>query len=216
MLTTRKLLARVRKVRDYIKAAYFSRRPRRVAHCDVVVCSPGGVATTMLLQHLSHFKSTNCVNDTDTLKHVPDPKILLSSPGFKGKICYLHGDEDAILASIERRGWVRIQAAKLGSFAAAITPKFLARRAFTAAVSRQIALFTQSRDPRVFSVHYEELWDRKEQLQSFLGIQDARFVSEFPERKARLSVCRPVAAPSRPQAPAAAIHPARAVLGQVS
>jgi hypothetical protein len=160
-------------------------KDRDVGDIDVVICSPGGVATTMLLQHIGCFVNTNDKNDADRLKHVPAPELLLSDPKFRGRILYIYGDIRSTVSSIERRGWVRIAGAKLGSLSAVFLPQSASRNAFARAVAAQINTFRRCTDPRLKIVHFEEIWENAERLAEFLCVEDPKFLEEFPHRKRR-------------------------------
>lgn len=169
----------------YIRIALASRNNRDVGDIDVVICSPGGVATTMLLEHVACFLRTNAQNDADTLKHVPRPELILSDPKFQGQMIYVYGEVDSIVASIERRCFVRIQGAKLGSMSAVLFPKSASRNAFAKAVSDQIETFLSCKDQRLMTMRFEDLWESSERLADFLAIENPQFLEDFPQRKRR-------------------------------
>lgn len=176
---------RFNQTRKHIRIALSAKKNREVGDIDVVICSPGGVATTMLLEHCGTFLRTNDKDDKDTLKHVPDPDVFLSGYKFRGRILYVYGEINATVASIERRGWVRIQGAKLGSMAAVILPHTAARNAFERAVAAQIKTFLDCKDPRLMTMRFESIWENTERLSDFLGIEDPKFLEKFPQRKRR-------------------------------
>lgn len=169
---------------SYARLAIGSRRRRRLPRIDVIVCSPGGVATTTLLTYLTKFSRTNSPKDLDGLKHVPSPEVLLGSRSFSGRILYIYGDPETILRSIDRRGWVRLQGAKLGSLSSVLLPMPMARRSFKRAVEQQIAAFKQSSDERLLCVEFDALWDQKREIARFLGLEE-EFACGFPERQER-------------------------------
>ena len=143
----------------------------------VVVVSPGGVATTMILEYLHTFVRTNDRIDRDGLKHIPAPIDSNS------KFVFLYGDVDIVCASLERRGYLRTHGAKLGSPLSVVTFGRLRRRLVRAAIQRQISAFTARRE--VLSIHYDELWERLDELRVFLEISDMSFVDRFPPRQGR-------------------------------
>lgn len=158
-----------------------------------LVISPGGVGTTFLMRHLSGYIGLNDDYDEDRLKHIPYvPVDFLATK----KILFITGSDDAIYSSIQRRGWVSIQGAKLGSLLVPLSAGKLQERAFRAAVRRQIARFRTYPPDRVLIVNYDDIWDNKETIQTFFGIESQQFVTEFPKRRARNSqpgaVARPV------------------------
>ncbi|PNW87241.1 hypothetical protein CHLRE_02g114650v5 [Chlamydomonas reinhardtii] len=52
---------------------------------DVLICSPGGVGSTQLSNHLNaHGVTTNLLTDTDNLRHCPRPPSFASSPAASG------------------------------------------------------------------------------------------------------------------------------------
>ena len=185
--SVKRVKRRFKKTLKHISIYFGSRKNREVGDLDVVICSPGGVATTMLLEHIGCFLRTNDKDDRDTLKHVPDPELLLSDEKFRGQVIYVSGDLSSIVASIERRGWIRIQGAKLGSLSSVLLPESAAKKAFTQAVSGQVNAFTKCSDHRLMRMSFEEIWDNTERLSYFLGIEDPSFSTDFPQRKQRQS-----------------------------
>lgn len=173
------------KTLKYVRIALAAEKNRDVGDIDVVICSPGGVATTMLLQHFGCFVNTNDKDDLDTLKHVPDPELLLSDPKFRGRILYVYGDIRSTVASIDRRGWVRRQGAKLGSLWAVLLPQGAARHAFARAVSAQIEKFLNCKDQRLKAIRFEDIWESPQELSDFLGVEDPKFLENYPQRKRR-------------------------------
>ena len=153
---------------------------------EVFIISPGGVASTMLLEYLSHYVSTNCPHDADGFKHLPFPPAWLKETGQK--VIFISGDIDSICRSVEGRGWLARQGAKLGSFGAILfTILFLAPLArvfFKLAVRRQIyrwrAWCASETDQGLF-IQYAEIWSSVERIAEFCGIKDPGFVNSFPK-----------------------------------
>jgi hypothetical protein len=84
--------------------------PNFTSHGDALIMSPGGVATTFLIDHVSQYISINDRNDSDWLKHLPYiPKSVAGK-----RVLYIYGNAEQIYQSLKRREYRRIQAAKLG------------------------------------------------------------------------------------------------------
>lgn len=149
---------------------------------DVVVCSPGGVATTALMLHLGSFMEINHPSDSDGLKHLPNPRKLRTDQ----KIVFVHGETHEIIESLRRRKYVQSHVLKLGGWRGLFVAlrkshgeSFLAMQ-----VEKQKRLFLSMPSDQCFSVSYERLWDRTRELAEFLNLPD-KFVADFPERKSR-------------------------------
>ncbi|WP_164100402.1 hypothetical protein [Candidatus Laterigemmans baculatus] len=170
--------------------------PPSVKGLEGWIVSPGGVATTALLQHLSRFLTVNAVSDSDGLKHWPRPPQDWSALGGT-RILFVSGDADVIYRSIRRRGWVEAQAAKLGCLTGVIARGDRQRRAFIAAVEAQKANWRAASSESLRFITYDTLWDSAEHLAAYFGIDDRRFVSEFPKQRARLSVANSALLPQR-------------------
>lgn len=158
--------------------------PKRKRDVEVLVASSGGVATTCLLHYLSQFVETNCPDDEDDLKHWPRPI------GWARKSIFVHGEAEKVFASIERRGWVREQGAKLGSLLTLISTGTKQKAAFCAAVKRQQQAWDAAAMP-VLHLTYDDLWDRVEEIAQFADISDPGFVLNFPPRRERESLAAP-------------------------
>ena len=111
---------------------------------DVYVASPGGSGTTMLLEYLSQFTTTNDVNDADGMKHcLAPPKECLAA------MLYIYDDVDVVVSSIDRQGWLEVQTRKLGYVS--IGPQWLKRWIFAGAVRAQIDNWKS--EPSVLAIH---------------------------------------------------------------
>lgn len=173
-----------RRLAKHIQRA-ITRRFFRPAHDflpELLVCSPGGVATTVLMRHLKHFKTINNPGDSDGFKHPPRP------PRNYKKILYVSGNPEKIFLSISRRGWLQSQSSKLGSLAGVLLRGKCQEIAFKRAVMKQERLFNpDDNEPGILIVHYDDIWDRVPEIAEFAGIDDPKFIAEFPPRIRRLS-----------------------------
>ena len=178
------LIHRIKSQKHYLRVSINATRPWTPAK-RITVVSPGGVATTTLMRHISRFASLNSHADTDGLKHRPKPPERLHDGQ---RLLFLYGPLNKSIASLERRGWLRIQSAKLGSLIGAYSPRSIRRRAFKYAAIAQIKKFQRAQrddDKKILCVSFDELWSRQSEIAHFLQIKDARFISEFPARRSR-------------------------------
>lgn len=82
------------------------------AGLDVLVISPGGMGCTYMLNSMWGLWKTNDPNDSDGLKHFPDP----TDPRFSGmtpRVVYVWNDPLKAILSHHRRGWLQQQCSKL-------------------------------------------------------------------------------------------------------
>jgi hypothetical protein len=183
----KKVRRRVRQSRALAKRTFLMKRVKRgdFSHFTpppVVVCSPGGVATTMVMEHISRFLIINSESNADQLKHIPTPLPLPT------RTLFITGNPDAVIASLIRRGFASRQAANLGTFVGVFARGSLQRRALRRAVTRQIESFTAaSGQGHVLTVDFDELWDSVTDIKEFLSIADDAFVEDFPPRRPRKS-----------------------------
>ena len=178
----------IRRIRHAAELARVYRQAisyRNVGGLDVIICSPGGVATTMLLEHVAKYLRTNAVHDQDTLKHVPDPILYGLNDASGVRVLFVHGKPDQITRSIQRRGWIRIQGAKLGEWRMLTSSRGRSITLFREAVERQIERFAAVPGKAMMSVRFNELWDRLEEIERFLGLDGTDFRETFPPRKGR-------------------------------
>lgn len=160
--------------------------PRIDDKIETIIISPGGVATTMLMAHISRFKKTNDLHDHDGLKHLPRPPRELLEGKFL-PILMITGDPAVVYSSLARRGWVTQQAAKLASVVGVIGTKSLARKAFIRAVIRQRTRWEEAQLSNFMQVNYQEIWDRVDEISAFFDIDKSRFSEGFPPRRQRKS-----------------------------
>lgn len=154
---------------------------------EFLVVSPGGVGTTFLMKYLAGMLDINDPEDADHLKHwhkPPSGQALADAP----RMLFVTGDPDVIVASIARRGWLRHQSAKLGSFTGTVFSGHLQRKVFRKAVEAQIAAWTACTSDKLLIVAYDELWDRAGDIARHAGLDPETFVASFPPRKERKSV----------------------------
>lgn len=161
-----------------------ARRRRPDTELDVLVVSPGGVATTALMEYLALFFKINSPHDLDGKKHLPaPPSWFLQS---QTRVILLTGTESDIVFSLRRRGFLRIQAIKLGySWAALISGKLLSS-IISKAIRRQYCNWTNGvEQSRLLILDYNEIWSRSQDIAKFLGINSAQFLAAFPEQRTR-------------------------------
>lgn len=145
---------------------------------QVAVISPGGVATTMLISHLSTFLQVNASNDSDGIKHLP------RRPSNIRKVIYLAGNTNDVVRSLNRRTYTNKQLAKLGSPIGLMFRGKTRDRQLAIAVRKQQHYFeTDTRSTLVIA--YDELWDELPRIAEFLDIEPSAFARSFPPRRPR-------------------------------
>lgn len=150
---------------------------------DGLVCSPGGVATTAVMKHISRFLQINDPGDIDGLKHLPRP------PATSIPVLYIFGQGEQIVASLERRNYGIPHLVKLGGLSSLVAGTLFGRRPKVLAtlIRKQLEEFSnvEQRGGQVLCVEFEELWDSAEAIADFFGIDDQTFIDEFPKRQKR-------------------------------
>lgn len=155
---------------------------------DRLIISPGGVATTFLIDYVQRFAPTNDRNDADWLKHLPYlPKQLRGA-----RIVFVTGSPDEIYCSLFRRNYHTIQGAKLGCLLCQFTWGTFQRALLISAIKRQIKRFRNLTTSPILIVDYDEIWDRKLEIARHLEVDIQSFCRDFPSRRERNSKLDPV------------------------
>lgn len=157
-------------------------RIRGLQHLDVLVISSGGAGSTLLIDELARHLRVNSRNDSDDLKHLPRLPDRFPS---EIKVVYLYGEVDEVVASIHRRGWIAAHGSKLGSIRSVLASSRSQAKGLGEAVQRQIDWFSHCGRSNLLLVRYAELWDRLEEVATFVGIDADRFTKEFPPDRGR-------------------------------
>lgn len=152
---------------------------------ELIVVSPGGVATTNLISHLERFVRVNCSSDSDGLKHLARPPTQDQMAGRR--FLYIYGDVEVVCRSLERRGWTLWQAVKLGSSGAALSFGRVSRFFLKQAVKRQINEWTRVNNENLMVLSFCQVFEAADELASFIGVEDPEFVLSFPKRRDRVS-----------------------------
>lgn len=149
-----------------------------------LVISTGGAGTTFLMKHLAHFVHINDAFDNDRIKHLPRlPAGWLESR----RVLYVYTEPEDVFWSIRRRCWVHMHAGELGCLTCQFTLGGLRQKLFERAVRKQIDTFHSYRSENIMLLAYDDIWTRVEEISTFFGIEDERFVREFPARRPRKS-----------------------------
>ena len=145
---------------------------------EVLIISPGGVASTLFIKYVSGFLTVNCATDTDRVKH------LLRRPTNVKKVILITGDSSEIISSLSRRGYLGVHSAKMGSPVGVLLRGGLQRLYFKTLVSRQRRYF--ERDPQAtLVINYDDLWGACKKVANFIGVDELDFCKTFPSRVKR-------------------------------
>ena len=155
--------------------------PRAVTEADINVVSPGGVATTTLLEFIQRYEQTNCANDSDGVKHASK---VAGQAGSRPKVIYLRPTGDEWIYSLDRRGFLRFHAAKLGAVRFWFPGTKGRVRSLRKGVDRQARSLRKS-NCDVWEVSENDLWSSATEIAHFIGLCDPSFVSGFPRQRDR-------------------------------
>lgn len=168
-------------------------RDRRISYesikdLDTFVVSPGGVATTTMISFFSNYVTVNDPHDRDLLKHINSRHF--SDIFKKSKVIYIYGDPQTVFDSLRKRGWLHEQYIKLGGKPKVFYSDKLLKHGFIKLVEEQIDFFNVLRGAhvKILLIHYNEIWEKKLEIKEFLGVEDVKFLSEFPKRKVRNAI----------------------------
>ncbi len=153
--------------------------PKPAAPLHAMVVTPGGAASTTLLKHIARYVTVNDCNDADGLKHAPFPPRWFDN-ARKTRVIFIDRDITRILHSLDRRGYVCEQLAKLGSVIGCLLPDAFAKKVLVKAINRQKHHWRTTKSADVMFIEYETLWDQVDKIATFLGITDSSFTRDFP------------------------------------
>lgn len=146
----------------------------------VVVVSPGGAGSSLLLKELEKYLVVNSPTDRDGLKHIP------RRPRNVSQCILLTGTPVSVVRSLKRRGYLGVHGAKMGSLLAAVGPIWIQEKLLFREIRLQRRDFVRSDLPTLV-VDYSELWLSLQSIGEFLGIEESRFVRDFPPQRIRRS-----------------------------
>tara|TARA_B100000989_G_C19303656_1_gene369556 strand:+ start:45 stop:611 length:567 start_codon:yes stop_codon:yes gene_type:complete len=172
----------LRFIKNFFKSIYnnFS-KPRKLFkenNLDLIVISPGGVATTTLINYLKIYKKVNDEKDKDGYKHLSKFPIV---DGTDLKIIYIYGTYQKIYNSLKKRNIFQKQMVKLGCPLCYIFWGKVEFFFFKLCIKKQIKRFKNKKN--VFVLHFDSLWEKKKELKKFLEIDDHNFINDFPQKK---------------------------------
>ena len=149
----------------------------------VLIVSPGGVGTTMLIKHVRKFKIVNSFDDSDGLKHLG----RIYSKNGPQKVVFISGGVKESFDSLSRRGWLDVNYRKITG---QLMPNDKEARfdAWSKAVKSQISyfhLYNLKNQCSVYFVDYDNIWNEIKEIQNFLDISSDEFASSLPARTPR-------------------------------
>lgn len=160
---------------------------------STLIISSGGCASTTLISHIGKFCNVNCANDSDGLKHLPNPNVLTVCRDTK--LLYIYDDPKVVLQSIIRRGWLRRHGAKLCGFRIYFANREAAKKQlFEALVAQHESVMKfqlLNGEEKCRTQPFHSIWSNKHELSDFLSIDNPSFFLDFPrQKKRRKADCR--------------------------
>lgn len=155
-------------------------KPKKISSespINLIIVSTGGVATTTLMQYLKLYKKTNDENDNDGYKHLNKFPLLNNK---KTKIIYIYGGYEKIYNSLKRRNIFQSQMVKLGCPLCYLfrgTIEYF----FKLCIDKQIKNFKNKEN--VFTLNFDNIWEKKEELKKFLDVEHSDFIKNFPVKR---------------------------------
>lgn len=153
-----------------------------------MVISPGGVATTTLLEFLDWYQDTNLATDADGIKHLPYVPWRAIKSG--SRVLYLTGPCEDSEASLRRRGLLLFQILKLFRmrYFREVLQSRDAREVLIRLCRKQASEYKNaSASERVMVLEYRELFTHQDKILQFFRISDPRAKDYFPNYRPRHS-----------------------------
>ena len=148
-----------------------------------IIVSPGGVASTAIINHLRNFIRVNDPGNQDGLKHLP---TVPKDQAIPVPALFISGDREEIVESLSRRDYLPHQAIRLATVGFFLVPVKMRRARFNRALDRQYRSWVK-KYRQLLVLRYEEIWDRKEEIAQHFGIDDPMFFVYFPPKEKRKS-----------------------------
>lgn len=166
------------------KKRYSKTQIETLNNLDVLVVSPGGVGTTVLIDHISNFKKINDRDNADGLKHKFKP--------YNGKvdalkIIYIFGNYKSIYKSLKRREYFQTQMLHFESILGTLSSKLISLNYFKKLAIAHKKNWMEAGNIEILFIDYEDLFESKMEIKKFLNISEKDFLVNFPIRKTRLS-----------------------------
>jgi len=149
-----------------------------------LIISPGGVATTMLINYLSKYIQVNDPNDKDLLKHLTK---LPSNLNKHTKILYIYGDTKSIFLSLKRRNYFYSHCLKMNCLKCLFFQGGLQYKFFEDRINYQKNLLTKNQNYQLLVLSYDEIWTKKNKIKKFFKISSKEFIDRFPQKKSRVT-----------------------------
>ena len=147
------------------------------SNIDLLVVSPGGVATTTLINYFKLYKKVNDENDGDGYKHL---NKFPSIAKVDLKILYIYGNYEKIYNSLKRRNIFQSQMVKLGCPLCYLLRGVVEKFFFKICIDKQIKEFREKNN--VYTLKFENIWENLEELKRFLEIENDDFIKNFPQK----------------------------------
>lgn len=157
---------------------HFTHRLASRRTLDALVVSPGGVASTALIEHLSKYVKVNQANDWDGLKHNLDTAT-------NHKLIYVSSRNSDPVRSLDRRGFSRFQLCKIERD---LSPLFLGQsqvilrlsEAISLMESEAIRLLETKGEDKVLILSHQNLHKSANKIMDFLDIKSEDFLNRYP------------------------------------
>ena len=166
------------------KKRYSKTQIKKLKSLDVLIISPGGVGTTVLMDHISNFKKTNDRDNLDGLKHKNKP---YNEKIDSLKIIYIFGNYKSIYKSLKRREYFQTQMLYFESILGTLSSKSITLNQFKKLVITHKKNWMEVANLDILFMDYDDLFESKIEIKNFLNISDNRFLLNFPIRKTRLT-----------------------------
>jgi len=125
---------------------------------ELLICSAGGVGTTMLIRHFRDAGvATNHPMDSDDLKHSVSPPAIPTVT----RAIYVFGDPQDAYRSLVRRGFLERQIQKIGARGTPEDPLAL-RHHYESWMSEES-------DYPIMFIRYDDLWVKQQDMIDFVG-----------------------------------------------
>jgi len=166
------------------KKRYTRSQIKILNNLDVLVVSPGGVGTTVLIDHCKKYLTINDRDNLDGLKHKIKP-----FNNFKKelKIIYIDGDSLDIYSSLKRRNYFQTQLLNFESLLGVISSRLVDIKKFEKLLKLHKRNWSNMTGENILFLNYENLFESSKKINTFLDIQETSFIETFPKRKKRIT-----------------------------
>ena len=165
----------------------FPRRKKNTSNLDLIVISPGGVATTSFLHYFETLLKTNSKTNADGIKHSFSIPIIED----KTKILFMYSKSTRrVIKYLKFKNYYLLHSYYMSSpLSILFDNQKIGEYFFKKRMRQQIKNFVDSENKNVLCLAYPDFFYKKNKIKKFLNLTDKQLVNfpKYSKRKGRIN-----------------------------